>query len=96
MIMKHDFHVGDAVYLVNSCRFDYGTPATVVGYYGDNNLWLRMDLDKPSDSLHSCEGLCEEGYGWSAHYEKLKHRDTVGRDFSVSNEDVMSLIGGLL
>lgn len=94
--MKHDFRIGDAVYLVNSCRFKDGTPATVIGYYGVNNLWLKMDLDKPNGDLHSCEGLCEKGYGWSVYHDKLKHRDTVGRDFSVSNEDVMALIGGLL
>lgn len=98
--MKHDFHVGDLVYLVGSARFPYGARGTVCGFTGLQNdlLFLRMDLDNRENDLHSCNGLCEEGYGWTISHHFVRHVKTQIKcnDFTVSDDDMLALIGGLL
>lgn len=63
------FKVGDKVVVVNQSSIFTGRTATVVEvrspeYDGYDSIGVRLDLEKPISSLHSCGGRCEKGYGF--------------------------------
>ena len=92
--MKHDFHIGDIVKMVGSCQFPDGTTAEIMSHANDLDLNVRVDMDKPMGGCHSCGGLCENGYGWTIGYSKLRLVNMRSEDPDIANSELMSIFGG--